>query len=219
MAAMAGAAALLLQEDVKILGAEVDRGLRFDSRVKTIAKKASHRISALGRVASFLDKEGRLLLYKAQVRPHLEYAALSGAATQRRKLDSIQRRALRLADAAPPPHPEPERPLDSLEHRRDVAGIVVFHKAQVQKVPHLAGLCHPLRVSTRSTRTVLNGGDAVEVPRSPQVSAPTHLRRTCLQDVELVHSRGASSLGDEHSVSNLWSVSGDRHCQLRCHSS
>ncbi|MPC79812.1 hypothetical protein E2C01_074357 [Portunus trituberculatus] len=61
---------------------------------------------------------------------------------------------------------QPERPLDSLEHRRDVAAVVVFHKAQVQNVPHLAGLRHPLRVSTRSTRTVFSGGDAVEVPRS-----------------------------------------------------
>ncbi|MPC21508.1 hypothetical protein E2C01_014498 [Portunus trituberculatus] len=124
MAAMAGklsfgAAALPLQEDVKILGVEVDRGLGFDSHVKTIAKKASHRISALRRVASFLD---------------------------RRRLDSIQCHALRLVDAAPSPHPEPERPLDSLEHRRDVAAIVVFHKAQVQKVPHLAGLRHPRTV-------------------------------------------------------------------------
>lgn len=174
MAAMAGklsfgAAALPLQDDVKILGVEVDRGLRFDSHVKSIAKKASHRISALRRIASFLDRKGRLLLYKAQVRPHLEYAALSWmscAATHRRRLDSIQRRAIRLVDAALPPHPEPERPLDSLEHRRDVAAIVVFHKAQVQRVPHLAGLRHPLRVTARSTRTVLNGGDAVEVPRS-----------------------------------------------------
>ncbi|MPD04617.1 hypothetical protein E2C01_100314 [Portunus trituberculatus] len=72
MAAMAGklslsfgAAALPLQEDVKILGMEMDQGLRFDSHVKTIAKKASHRISALRRMASFLDRKGRLLLYKA----------------------------------------------------------------------------------------------------------------------------------------------------------
>ncbi|MPC25738.1 hypothetical protein E2C01_018860 [Portunus trituberculatus] len=157
MAAMAGmlsfgTAVLPLQEDVKILGVEVDRGLRFDNHVKTIAKKASHRISALRRVVSFLDRMERLLLYKAQIWPHLEYTALSWmscAATHRRRLDSIQRRTLWLVDAAPSPHPEPERPLDSLEHRRDVATIVVFHKAQVQKVPHLAGLRHPLRVSTR----------------------------------------------------------------------
>ncbi|MPD06099.1 hypothetical protein E2C01_101886 [Portunus trituberculatus] len=174
MAAMAGklsfgAAALPLQEEVKIHGVEVDQGLRFDSHVKTIAKKASHRISALRRVASFLDRKERLLLYKAQVRPHFEYVALawmSCAATHKKRPDSIQHRALRLIDVSPPSHPEPERPLDSLEHRRDVAAIVVFHKSQVQKVLRLAGLRHPLRVSTRSTRKVLNGGDAVEVPRS-----------------------------------------------------
>ncbi|MPC75245.1 hypothetical protein E2C01_069630 [Portunus trituberculatus] len=70
-----GSAALPLQEDVKILGVEVDRGLRFDGHVKTIAKKASHRIHS--EKGGWLDRKGRLLLYKAQVRPHLEYAALS----------------------------------------------------------------------------------------------------------------------------------------------
>ncbi|MPC83778.1 hypothetical protein E2C01_078493 [Portunus trituberculatus] len=101
--------------------------------------------------------------------PHLEYAALSWmscAATQRRRLDSIQRRALLLVDGAFPPHPEHECPLNTLEQRRDVAAIVVFHKAQMQKMPHLAGLRHPLRVSTRSTRTVVSDGDAVEVQQS-----------------------------------------------------
>ncbi|KAG0718991.1 hypothetical protein GWK47_007413 [Chionoecetes opilio] len=85
----------------------------------------------------------------------------------------MKRRALRLVDAADPPDPpkppalfEPVSPLDSLEHRRDVAALVVFHKAQVQGVPHLAGLRQPPRVATRSTRTVLTSGDAVEVPRS-----------------------------------------------------
>ncbi|KAG0727883.1 hypothetical protein GWK47_033703 [Chionoecetes opilio] len=98
---------------------------------------------------------------------------MSCAASHTRRLDSIQRRALRLVDAADPPDPpdppaqfEPVSPLDSLEHRRDVAALVVFHKAQVQGVPHLAGLRQPPRVATRSTRTVLTSGDAVEVPRS-----------------------------------------------------
>ncbi|KAG0724252.1 Down syndrome cell adhesion molecule-like protein Dscam2 [Chionoecetes opilio] len=163
-------------EAVKVLGVEVDRELRFDGHIKHIAKKASHRVSVLRRVASFLDRGGKLLLYKAQIRPYLEYAALSWmscAASHTRRLDSIQRRALRLVDAADPPDPpdppalfEPVSPLDSLEHRRDVAALVVFHKAQVQGVPHLAGLRQPPRVATRSTRTVLTSGDAVEVPRS-----------------------------------------------------
>ena len=145
-----GGVPLPLQEAIKILGVEVDRGLRFDGHIKNIAKKASHRVSALRRTASFLDRRGRLILYKAQIRPYLEYAALSWmscAATHTKKLDSIQRRAMRLVDAADPvAQPEPASPLDSLEHRRDVAALVVFHKAQVQKVPHLAGLRQSSRV-------------------------------------------------------------------------
>ncbi|KAG0723422.1 Transposon TX1 uncharacterized protein [Chionoecetes opilio] len=165
-----GGVPLPLQEAVKVLGVEVDRELKFDGHIKHIAKKASRRVSALRRVVSFLDRGGKLLLYKAHIRPYLEYAALSWmscAASHTRRLDSIQRRALRVVEAADPPaQPEPVSPLDSLEHRRDVAALVVFHKAQVQGVPHLAGLRQPPRVATRSTRTVLTNGDAVEVPRS-----------------------------------------------------
>ncbi|KAG0720249.1 hypothetical protein GWK47_048890 [Chionoecetes opilio] len=139
-----GGVPLPLQEAVKVLGVEVDRELKFDGHIKHIAKKASHRVSTLRRVASFLDRGGRL--------------------------DSIQRRALRLVDAADLPDPltqiEPVSPLDSLEYRRDVAALVVFHKAQVQGVAWLAELREPPRIATRSTRTVLTSGDAVEVPRS-----------------------------------------------------
>ena len=98
-----------LQEEVKILGVEVDQGLRFDSHVKAIDKKASQKISALRRVAGLFDRKV-LLLYKAQVRPHLEYVALSWmscAATHRKRLASIQRRALRLVDTVPTPHQVP----------------------------------------------------------------------------------------------------------------
>ncbi|KAG0713833.1 hypothetical protein GWK47_015309 [Chionoecetes opilio] len=164
--------------------------------------KDSHRVSALRRVASFLDRGGKLLLYKAQIRPYLEYAALSWmscAASHTRRLDSIQRRALRLVDAADPPaQPEPVSPLDSLEHRRDAAALVVFHKAQVQGVPHLAGLQQPPRIATRSTRTMLTSGDAVEVPRSRCQPAPTHLCGPRLQEVEHFHGRRPSHPGDEH---------------------
>ena len=91
---------------------------------------------------------------------------MSCAVSHIKKLDNIQRRALRLVDAADSPaEPEPVIPLDSLKHRADVAEPVLFHKAQVQEVPHLAGLRQPPRVTTRGTRTVLNSSDAVEVPR------------------------------------------------------
>lgn len=42
---------LTLQKTIKILGMEVDRGLRFDCCIKHIASIASHRVSPLRRVA------------------------------------------------------------------------------------------------------------------------------------------------------------------------
>ncbi|KAG0729402.1 hypothetical protein GWK47_030396 [Chionoecetes opilio] len=170
-----GGVPLPLQEAVKVLGVEVDRELRFDGHIKHIAKKASHRVSALRRVARFLDRGGKLLLYKAQIRPYLEYAALLDVVRSLAHSEAGQHPASSPANGgccSPPDPPdlpalfEPVSPLDSLEHRRDVAVLVVFHKAQVQGVPHLAGLRQPPRVATRSTRTVLTSGDAVEVPRS-----------------------------------------------------
>ncbi len=160
-----------------------------------------------------LDRRGRLLLYKAQIRPYLEYAALSWmsyVATHISKFDGIQRRALRLVEAAGAPA-HPEAPVDTLEHRRDVAALVVFHKAQVQGVPHLAGLRLPTRVTSRDTRTVLSSGDSVEVPRSRSsqhqrtfwgrvsrlwnvfASSIPHIRGTDTQDLKLAahHWRGS----------------------------
>ncbi|KAG0713198.1 hypothetical protein GWK47_016729 [Chionoecetes opilio] len=99
----------------------------------------------------------------------------------------------------PKPNPSRSCPLASLEPRRDVAALVVFHKAQVQEVPHLAGLRQPPRVATRSTRTVLTSGDAVEVPRSFLFQpAPTDLCGPRLQDVEDFHGRRPSHPEDEH---------------------
>ncbi|KAG0722774.1 hypothetical protein GWK47_043895 [Chionoecetes opilio] len=128
------------------------------------------------RVARFLDRGGKLLLYKAQIRPYLEYAALSWmscAASHTRRQDSIQRRALRLVDAAGPPRPpdppalfEPVSPLDSLEHRRDVAALVVFTRHRCRECHTWLGY-DSLRESPRGARErLLSSGDAVEVPRS-----------------------------------------------------
>ncbi|XP_045130660.1 uncharacterized protein LOC123515839 [Portunus trituberculatus] len=159
---MFGSITLPLQEYIKVLGVDLDRELRFDRHLKHVAHQASLRVSALRRVAGLLDKRGIQLLYKAQIRPYLEYGVLtwiSSAATHLQRLDKIERRVQR------PPQQE-ERSLDTLEHRRDVAALVVFHKAQVQGVPHLARLQLPPRVAQRDTRTVLSSHEQVGVPRS-----------------------------------------------------
>ncbi len=165
-----GGVTLPLKDDIRILGVDLDKELRFDRHLKHIARQASLRVSALRRIASLLDKRGILLLYKAQIRPYLEYGALtwmSSAPTHLRRLDKVERRVLRLVENnnLQPPLLD-TTPLDPLEHRRDVAALTVLHKAQVQGVPHLAGLRLPPRAFTRSTRTVLSSDELVGVPRS-----------------------------------------------------
>ena len=104
-----GGDALPLQDEVKILGVEVDQGLKYHNHWQ--------RISALRKVVGYLDRKKRQQLYKAQARPFLEHAVLSNFAF------------LSWWMLSPQLMKEPECPLDTLEHRRDVVAIVVFHKA------------------------------------------------------------------------------------------
>ncbi|MPC57823.1 hypothetical protein E2C01_051811 [Portunus trituberculatus] len=62
--------------------------------------------------------------------------------------------------------PKQAAPLDPPEHGRDVAGLVVFHKIQIQGVSHLARQRLPPRDAVRDTRTVLSSLEQVKVPRS-----------------------------------------------------
>ena len=156
---------LPLQDTIKVLGITIDRELRYDQHITTVARRTSQRVSALRRVAGSLDSRGILTLYKAQIRPCMEYGALawmSGAATHTRRLDAVQRRALRLLGE------EAEIPasMTSLEHRRDVSALTVCHKTQVLSTPHLTQLCLPLHPAHRTTRQAQAGHHRVIVPLS-----------------------------------------------------
>lgn len=54
---------LSFQESIKIMVVEVSRGLGFDRHVKYIAKKVSYRVFCLRRVAGFLKRRGKLMVY------------------------------------------------------------------------------------------------------------------------------------------------------------
>ena len=86
-----------------------------------------------------LDSRGIFTLYKAQIRPCIEYNALSLmsiAATHLQRLDAVQRHALWLVGRDGQQQEEQTRVI-SLDYRRDVSALVVQHKDQVLKVPHL----------------------------------------------------------------------------------
>ena len=135
------------------------------------------------------------MLYKAQVRSHLEYGFLAWISCPRSHLtllDKVQRRAERLIASVGEQEQQP--PLDSLEHRRMVGALTVLHKAQVQQVPHLGGLRIPWRQPTRSTRSVQSSDCQVEIPRSRSVrhqrtfvSVTARLWNIMSRSVELWH--------------------------------
>ena len=159
---------------INILGVEFDSSLTFTRHVDNLARKASSKISVLRRMKQLLDKKGLSMLYKAQVRSHLEYGFLAWMSCPRSHLDlldKVQRRAERMIASIGAHEEQPS--LDSLAHRRRVGALTVLHKAQVQQVPHLAGLRIPWRQPTRSTRSALSSDCQVEVPRSRSV---THQR-------------------------------------------
>ncbi|XP_045131414.1 uncharacterized protein LOC123516248 [Portunus trituberculatus] len=114
-------------------------------------------------MADTLDSRGTLTLYKAQIRPYMEYGALSwmsSAAVHMQRLDAVQRRALRLVTTEEEEqHPAP---LTS----RDVSVLVVCHKTQVQRVSHLNPLRLQPHTAQRCTKDAARSDEVVQVPRS-----------------------------------------------------
>jgi len=146
-----GKSVLQMTNSISILGVSFDNCLRFDAHLKEIAKKASTRVTLLRRIKHFLDARGLQVLHNAQVRPFLEYAALSWMSASKTHLDLLDK----VQDTQPALY-------TTLQHRRDVAALIVMHKIQVQRVPHLQGLRLPRHRSLRPTRTVISSEDAVD---------------------------------------------------------
>ncbi|KAG0719251.1 hypothetical protein GWK47_007326 [Chionoecetes opilio] len=66
-----------IKNSINIPGVEVDSKLRFDRHLETVARRASLRVTLLRRVRHLLDADGLMRLYKAQVRPVMEYSPLT----------------------------------------------------------------------------------------------------------------------------------------------
>ena len=86
-------------EEEKDLGVTFDPLLKFDRHVQNIIAKANQMIGVIKRTFTFLDKDSFLKLYKAFIRPHLEYANTIWSPKLRRQssaIEKVQRRALKL---------------------------------------------------------------------------------------------------------------------------
>ena len=83
----------------KDLGVEVDNKLKFSNHIQSKVNKANKVLGCLKYTFKNLNKEVFTLLYKALVRPHLEYASCVWSPSLKRDQDAIeriQRRATKL---------------------------------------------------------------------------------------------------------------------------
>ena len=83
----------------KDLGVTIDHQLKFSDHIDNAVKKANRVLGCLARTFRYLNKDTFLLLYKALVRPHLEYASYVWCPhlkKDRDLIEQVQRRATRL---------------------------------------------------------------------------------------------------------------------------
>ena len=77
----------------------VDCKLKFDDHITTKVNKANSILGIIRRSDKYLDKDTFLHLYKALVRPHLEYANAAWSPKTQKQinlLEGVQRRATKL---------------------------------------------------------------------------------------------------------------------------
>nr|CAH7766273.1 unnamed protein product [Callosobruchus chinensis] len=101
--------------------------------VSSIATAAGKKLGYLFRARKYFSPSNLLTLYKALIRPSLEYCShIWGAAapTTLSILDAVQRRAIRLiGDPASICHLQP------LSHRQAVGDLSLFYRVQTDSAP------------------------------------------------------------------------------------
>nr|XP_004924674.2 uncharacterized protein LOC101745997 [Bombyx mori] len=109
-----------------ILGVDISSVVQFGGHLESKAKMASKKLGVLNRAKQYFKPAHRLKLYKAQVRPHMEYCCHLGAGApgyQLSPFDRIQRRASRIVD-----DPELADRLDPLALRRDLSSLCILYR-------------------------------------------------------------------------------------------
>nr|CAI5868241.1 unnamed protein product [Callosobruchus analis] len=144
-----------------------------DKKIKLYGKEYLNYEPVFPRKKKLYTPEQLLLLYKAQIRPSLEYCShVWGCAPKHslKLLDSIQNRAVKLIDTD-----NLTKDLHSLQHRRRVAGLSLFCRFYHGRCSsELSQIITPKAVRTRNTRDALHAHPyQVEVP-TPRTSLLQH---------------------------------------------
>ena len=111
------------QSSLQLLGVSFDSALNYRCHIRSIAVRANQRLGLLKKASLFLDSRSRDRVYRALVRPIMEYCPLAwmGAAhTHLHQLARVQRKALHIIGEG--------TWLPSLTHRRMVAACTFLYK-------------------------------------------------------------------------------------------
>ena len=137
-------------DSFRMLGLNFSNDFKWTSYIQSIAKAATKKVGSLYRAQKYLTPISILYLYKATIRPCIEYCChlWAGApATLLNLLDKIQKRICNLIG------PDLSSELQSLSHRRNVASLSLFYKyLNGHCSQELSALVPSLRKSTKNTR-------------------------------------------------------------------
>ena len=128
-------------KELKLLGVTIDSKLNFTMHISEICKKASCKIGVLSRLRNLIPAEAKLQIFKAAILPNLTYCHTVWnfcKATDRRKLERIQERALRIAlDNKTANYQEllTQARLPSLTNRRLQDILIIMYKVKNKLVP------------------------------------------------------------------------------------
>ena len=85
-------------DNVTLLGINIDFMLKFDDHVSDICRKASKQLAVLKRIGRFLTKQGKMVIYNSFIASNFSYCPLAWhfcSSTSTNKLEKVQERALR----------------------------------------------------------------------------------------------------------------------------
>ncbi len=148
---MLSGSAVTLQSQLNILGVTAETNMSWHNHVADIAKRASQKLGVLFRTRHLYTPSQLLTLYKAQIRPTMEYCSHIWSAAPKHTLmllNTVQKRAIKLIN-----DPALTRNLDGLEHRRSVGDLSLFYRYYHGKCSEeLARMIPPRVAPTRRTR-------------------------------------------------------------------
>ena len=139
-------------DSLSMLGVSVASDLSWNEQhISSVAKSAARKIGFLFRSNRFFSPLHLLTLYKAQIRPCLEYGShlWRGASKYSlASLDKIHKRAIRLIDDS-----ALTNSLDSLAHRRNVSALSLYYRYyHGRRSDELKSVIPPKACFARSTR-------------------------------------------------------------------